>query len=115
MIKLTQILAENKLNRITSIKFQVALEKLLKLLDEKEHPPIILLANKFLVGVSLVNSIPLSQNTKYTLQSELAFHVQWPASELKTHLADLLNNKKPDISLAAVDVIKTLEDICYFN
>lgn len=115
MIKLTELLAENKLNRIITTKFQVALEKLLNLLDEKKHPPIILLANKFLVAVELVNSIPLSQDTRYTLHSEIAFHVQWPANELKIHLADLLTDDNLDVSLAVGNVVKSLEEICYVN
>lgn len=116
MIKLTQILAEhNKLNHVDSTKFQVALEKFLIVLPENKHAEIILLANNFLNGVQIVNSLPFNHSTKYALQSELMFHVHFPAQSLKMVLVEYLEGKDADVALGASNLIKSLDEICYVN
>jgi hypothetical protein len=116
MIKLVQLLTEsNKLNRLTPIKFQVALEKFLIVLPENKHAEIVLLANNLLNGVHLVNSLPFSQSTKYALESEVMYHVQFPAQSLKMALLEYLEGKDSDVALSASNLIKSLDEICYVN
>jgi hypothetical protein len=116
MIKLIDLLTEhNKLNRLNATKFQVALEKFLIVLPENKHPEIILLANNFLNGVQIVNSLPFNQSTKYALQSELMFHVHLPAQSLRMVLVEHLEGKDADVALGASNLIKSLDEICYVN
>jgi hypothetical protein len=116
MIKLIELITENKkLNHITSTKFEVALEKFLIVLPENKHAEIILLANNLLNGVQLVNSLPFSHSTKYALESELMYHVNFPAQSLKMVLLEYSEGKDSDVALSASNLIKSLDEICYVN
>jgi hypothetical protein len=113
MIKFKDILMENtQINRIIPTKFQVAAEKLLPLLSEKDQASFVIMSNQFISGIERVNALPYNHLTNYLLRSEIVFHTEMPANAIKTFLTKH-STKEGAMGHAASCVIKALDEICY--
>lgn len=112
MIKLQDILlSEGKENRIITTKFETELQKLLPLLEKKKQEEVVLLANRLLQGVDVVNTLPYTIFNRTAFSMDFLFNVDNPIRDLKWKLSELIDDKNPELKMAIECVVKTLDEM----
>lgn len=112
MIKLHDIvLSESIENKIITTKVEVAVQKLLPLLSEKEQADLVLACNRFLQGVDVINSLPYSIFNRNAFHMDVLFNLDNPVYDLRMKMADLQKKNDEKLTLATEDLLKALSDI----
>ncbi len=112
MIKLHDILLSESIeNKIITTKVEVAVQKLLPLLGEKEQADLVLVCNRFLQGVDVINSLPYSMFNRNAFHMDVLFNLDNPVRDFKMKMAELQMKNDADLTAAAEGLLRALNDI----
>jgi hypothetical protein len=112
MIKLHDILLSESIeNKITTTKVEVAVQKLLPMLNDKEQADLMLLFTRFLQGVDVINSMPYSIFNRNAFHMDVLFNLDNPVNGLKLKLVEWQQKKDQNLNVAIEQLVKALDDI----